>query len=217
MDPKAIDISNEISKDVRKLNGNGDFQSDECIELLKQADIVVTNPPFSLFREYVKVLVDHNKDFLILGNMNAITYRIVLQNFKDNKIRFGFTNGAKTFILPNGDKKAVQNKWFTTLPVSKHNEDLILFRKYTQELYPRYDNYDAINVDKTCDIPADYDGAMGVPISFLDKYDPKQFEIIDGFNRYSFLTGPTEQTQGKYLSKINGIPKYARIIIKKKK
>ena len=216
MDPKSLDISKEISKDVRKLNGDGDFRSDECIELLKQADIVVTNPPFSLFREYVRVLVDHNKDFLILGNINAITYRIVLQNFKENKIRFGFTNGAKTFILPNGDKKAVRISWFTTLPVSKHNEDLILFRKYTPEEYPKYDNYDAINVDKTCDIPADYDGAMGVPITFLDKYDPKQFEIIDGFNRYSFLTGPTEQTQGKYLSKINGIPKYARIIIKKK-
>ena len=216
VDPKSLDISKEISKDVRKLNGDGDFRSDECIELLKQADIVVTNPPFSLFREYVRVLVDHNKDFLILGNINAITYRIVLQNFKENKIRFGFTNGAKTFILPNGDKKAVRISWFTTLPVSKHNEDLILFRKYTPEEYPKYDNYDAINVDKTCDIPADYDGAMGVPITFLDKYDPKQFEIIDGFNRYSFLTGPTEQTQGKYLSKINGIPKYARIIIKKK-
>ena len=93
---------------------------------------------------------------------------------------------------------------------------MVLFRKYNPEAYPRYDNYDAINVDKTCDIPADYDGAMGVPISFLDKYDPKQFEIIDAFNRYSFLTGPTEQTQGKYLSKINDIPKYARIIIKKK-
>ena len=216
VDPKSLDISKEISKDVRKLNGDGDFRSDECIELLKQADIVVTNPPFSLFREYVRVLVDHKKDFLILGNINAITYRIVLQNFKENKIRFGFTNGAKTFILPNGDKKAVRISWFTTLPVSKHNEDLILFRKYTPEEYPKYDNYDAINVDKTCDIPADYDGAMGVPITFLDKYDPKQFEIIDGFNRYSFLTGPTEQTQGKYLSKINDIPKYARIIIKKK-
>ena len=216
VDPKSLDISKEISKDVRKLNGDGDFRSDECIELLKQADIVVTNPPFSLFREYVKVLMDNNKDFVILGNMNAITYKEVFPYIKENRIGLGYLNGNKNFITVDNKEQPIRAFWYTTLPIAKHNEELVLFRKYSPELYPKYDNYDAINVDKTCDIPEDYDGAMGVPISFLDKYDPKQFEIIDGFNRYSFLTGPTEQTQGKYLSKINGIPKYARIIIKKK-
>ena len=112
--------------------------------------------------------------------------------------------------------KAHKVFWYTTLHIDRQHDILKLTKRYIPEEYPKYDNYDAINVDKTCDIPEDYDGAMGVPISFLDKYDPKQFEIIDGFNRYSFLTGPTEQTQGKYLSKINDIPKYARILIKRK-
>ena len=148
--------------------------------------------------------------------MNAITYKEVFPYIKDNRIGLGYLNGNKNFITVDNKEQPIRAFWYTTLPIAKHNEELILYKHYTPELYPKYDNYDAINVDKTCDIPADYDGAMGVPISFLDKYDPKQFEIIDGFNRYSFLTGPTEQTQGKYLSKINGIPKYARIIIKKK-
>ena len=223
VDIKTIYINDCIENDVRYLSGNGDFRSDECIELLKQADIVVTNPPFSLFREYVKVLMDNNKDFVILGNMNAITYKEVFPYIKENKIKMGYGfNKVMEFDVPdtyqskNGVVKVPAICWYTTLQISKYHENMELFRKYTPELYPKYDNYDAINVDKTCDIPADYDGAMGVPISFLDKYDPKQFEIIDGFNRYSFLTGPTEQTQGKYLSKINDIPKYARIIIKKK-
>ena len=207
VDPKSIDISNEIAKDVRKLNGNGDFRSDECIELLKQADIVVTNPPFSLFREFVKVLMDNNKDFIILGNMNAITYKEVFPYIKENKIGLGYLNGAKSFITPDGVEQKFGNIfWYTTLPITKHNEELVLFRKYTPEQYPKYDDYDAINVDKTCDIPEDYYGLMGVPISFMDKYNPKQFEIVDSIGRYSSLDGgPTEKTQGKYLSKINGI------------
>ena len=200
-----------IENDVRYLSGNGDFRSDECIELLKQADIVVTNPPFSLFREYIKVLMDNNKDFVILGNMNAITYKEVSPYIKENRIGLGYLNGNKTFKTPSGTEQKFGNIfWYTTLPISKHNDKLILFRKYTPEAYPRYDNYDAINVDKTCDIPEDYDGAMGVPISFLDKYNPKQFEIIgnmastqiDNYNfGYPF---------------INGNKKYARIIIKRK-
>jgi hypothetical protein len=201
VDPKSIDISKEIEKDVRKLNGNGDFRSDECIELLNQADIVVTNPPFSLFREYVKVLMDNNKDFVILGNMNAITYKEVFPYIKNNKIGLGFTNGGKSFVIPNGEEKKFGNIfWYTTLPIEKHNEELVLFRKYTPELYPKYDNYDAINVDKACDIPVDYDGAMGVPISFLNKYNPNQFDIIDNLGPF-----------------INGVAKYKRIIIKNKK
>ena len=206
VDTKAIDISKEISKDVRKLNGNGDFRSDECIELLKQADIVVTNPPFSLFREYVKVLMDNNKDFVIVGNINAITYKEFFPYIKDNKIGLGFTNGAKSFIRPNGEEKDVQICWYTTLPISKHNEELVLFRKYTPEEYPKYDNYYAINVDKTCDIPSDYDGVMGVPISFLNKYNPNQFQIIG--NEYSLNI---DRGRGY----VAGKRMYSRIFIKK--
>ena len=207
VDPKSIDISKEIEKDVRKLNGNGDFRSDECIELLKQADIVVTNPPFSLFREYVKVLMDNNKDFVIVGNINAITYKEFFPYIKDNRIGLGFTNGAKSFIRPNGEEKDVLICWYTTLPISKHNEELVLFRKYNPEEYPKYDNYDAINVDKTCDIPADYDGVMGVPISFLNKYNPNQFQIIG--NEYSLNI---DRGRGY----VAGKRMYSRIFIKRK-
>ena len=205
VDPKSIDISNEISKDVRKLNGNGDFRSDECIELLKQADIVVTNPPFSLFREYVKVLMDNDKEFLIIGNMNALKYKEVFPYIKNNKIGLGFTNGGKSFIIPNGEEKTVNICWYTTFPISKHNEELILFRKYTPEAYPKYDNYDAINVDKLCDIPEDYDGVIGVPISFLDKYNPKQFEILGQTSgRFEFGIGPTFKYEQALCHNIDG-------------
>ena len=206
MDPKSLDISKEIAKDVRKLNGNGDFRSDECIELLKQADIVVTNPPFSLFREYVKVLMDNNKDFVILGNMNAITYKEVFPYIKENRIGLGYLNGNKTFKTPAGTEQKFGNIfWYTTLPISKHNEELILFRKYTPEEYPKYDNYDAINVDKLCDIPEDYDGVIGVPISFLDKYNPKQFEILGQTSgRFEFGIGPTFKYEQALCHNIDG-------------
>ena len=210
VDPKAIDISKEIEKDIRKLNGNGDFRSDECIELLKQADIVVTNPPFSLFREYVKVLMDNNKDFVILGNMNSITCKEIFPYIKENRIGLGYLNGAKSFITPDGVEQKFGNIfWYTTLPIAKHNEELILYKHYTPEAYPKYDNYDAINVDKTCDIPEDYDGAMGVPISFLDKYDPKQFKIL-GLDRYI-----TDNPHYGHRFTLNNKETYARILIKK--
>ena len=200
VDIKTIYINDWIENDVRYLSGNGDFRSDECIELLKQADIVVTNPPFSLFREYVNVLMDNNKDFVILGNMNAITYKEVFPYIKENRIGLGYLNGNKTFKTPAGTEQKFGNIfWYTTLPISKHNEELILYKHYTPEEYPKYDNYDAINVDKTCDIPADYNGVMGVPISFLNKYNPKQFDIIDKLEPF-----------------VNGVAKYKRIIIKNK-
>ena len=200
VDIKTIYINDCIENDVRYLSGNGDFRSDECIELLKQADIVVTNPPFSLFREYVKVLMDNNKDFVILGNMNAITYKEVFPYIKENRIGLGYLNGAKSFITPDGVEQKFGNIfWYTTLPIAKHNEELILYKHYTPEEYPKYDNYDAINVDKTRDIPEDYDGAMGVPISFIEKYNPNQFNIID-----------------KLRPVVNGVVKYQRIIIKNK-
>ena len=200
VDIKTIYINDWIENDVRYLSGNGDFRSDECIELLKQADIVVTNPPFSLFREYVKVLMDNNKDFVILGNMNAITYKEVFPYIKENRIVLGYLNGAKSFITPDGVEQKFGNIfWYTTLPIAKHNEELILYKHYTPEEYPKYDNYDAINVDKTCDIPEDYDGAMGVPISFIEKYNPNQFDIIDELRPV-----------------VNEVLKYQRIIIKNK-
>ena len=192
---------------VKPLKGDGDFRSAECIELLKQADVVVTNPPFSLFKEFVKVLMDNNKDFIILGNMNAITYKEVFPYIKENRIRLGFTNGTKSFIRPNGEEKEVQICWYTTLPISKHNEELVLFRKYNPEAYPKYDNYDAINVDKVADIPCDYDDVMGVPITFLDKYNPKQFQIIG-----NELSLNIDRGRGY----VSGKRMYSRIFIKRK-
>ena len=212
VDPKAIDISKEIEKDVRKLNGNGDFRSDECIELLNQADIVVTNPPFSLFREYVKVLMDNDKEFLIIGNMNALKYKEIFPYIKNNKIGLGYGfNNVMEFDVPdtynseNGVVRVPAICWYTTFPISKHNEELILFRKYTPEAYPKYDNYDAINVDKLCDIPEDYDGVIGVPISFLDKYNPKQFEILGQTSgRFEFGIGPTFKYERALCHNIDG-------------
>ena len=174
------------------LYGNGDFRSDECIELLREADIVVTNPPFSLFREYVAQLIEHNKKFLIIGNLNAITYKECFRFIKDNKMWLGYNNGPKTYLVPNnyeqdnifvgtdGKKYAKMGNtgWYTNLDVSKRHESLTLYKKYNPKEYPSYDNYDAINVDKVSDIPVDYNNMMGVPITFLDKYNPKQFEIL---------------------------------------
>ncbi len=173
------------------LEGDGDFRSSECIELLKESDIVVTNPPFSLFREYVAQLVEYEKKFLILGNNNAITYKEIFKLIKDNKIWLGYgANKTLEFILSdeydrwdrieNGKKigKVPAISWFTNLDVKKRHEELILYKKYNSKDYPKYDNYDAINIDKTADIPIDYNGVMGVPITFLDKHNPEQFEII---------------------------------------
>ena len=216
---------------IKHLQGDGDFRSKECIELLKQADIVVTNPPFSLFREYVAQLVEYDKKFVIIGHQNAITYKEIFKLIKENKIwlGFGFTGGAGHFINTQYENYATATDkkegmirvsgvhWFTNLDINKRHEDLILYKNYTPEEYPKYDHYDGINVDKTKDIPMDYKGNMGVPITFLDKYNPEQFEIIDGLNRYSILEGPTPETQGKYLSQVNGKPIYVRIIIKNKK
>ena len=213
------------------LKGNGSFDSPECIELLKKSDIVVTNPPFSLFREYLAMLEKYEKRFLIIGNTNALSYKEIFQMFQYDKIRTGYTNfnvgmffqvpddWEKYHHIENGKKiaRVSTSCWFTNLPVSKHNEDLILYKHYTPEEYPKFDNYDAINVNTYTDIPCDYDGIMGVPITFLDKYNPEQFEIVDAIGRYSMLTGPTPETKGKYLTMLDGKPKYARIIIRNKK
>lgn len=220
---------NEIG--IKKLKGDGDFRSKECIELLKQADIVVTNPPFSLFREYVAQLIEYDKKFVIVGHQNAISYKEIFKLIKENKLwlGYGFKGGAGHFINKHYEDYATATDrkegmirvsgvtWFTNLDISKRHEDLILYKNYSPEEYPKFDHYDAINVDKTSDIPMDYKGAMGVPITFLNKYSPEQFEIIDGLNRYSILDGPTKETQGKYLSQVNGNPIYVRIVIKNKK
>ncbi len=160
------------------LKGNGDFRNQESIELLKEADIVITNPPFSLFREYVAQLIEYDKNFLIIGNDNAITYKEIFKLIKDNKIWLGYTR-VKEFVQPSGEVKKFGNiGWFTNLETEKRHQELILYKKYNPEEFPKYDNYDAIEVSKVVDIPQDYDGVMGVPITFLDKFNPEQFEIV---------------------------------------
>lgn len=161
------------------LRGNGDFRSRECIELLKEADIVVTNPPFSLFREYVAQLMEYEKKFLIIGSLNAINYREIFPYIKKNEIWLGINNGAKAYNKPDGTIQKMGNTgWFTNLPHKIRNEEIDLVCRYSSEVYARYDNYDAIEVSKVTDIPYDYVGVMGVPMTFLDKYCPNQFEII---------------------------------------
>lgn len=178
------------------LEGNGDFRSPECIEILKEADVVVTNPPFSLFREYVAQLMEYNKLFLIIGNQNAITYKEIFPLLKDNKVWLGYHCGDMAFAVPeyyeeretrfwideSGQKwRSLGNIcWYTNLDITKRHEKLDLYRKYKghEDEYPKYDNYDAINVDKVSEIPEDYMDVMGVPITFLDKYNPEQFEIV---------------------------------------
>lgn len=202
------------------LKGNGDFRSAECIELLKEADIVVTNPPFSLFREYVAQLMEYDKKFLIIGHQNAIHYKDIFTLIKANKLwlGMGFKGGATHFYSVYKDIATAGNhkegmirvsgvNWFTNLDLPKRHEELILYKQYTQEDYPKYDNYDAINVDKTADIPEDYYGVMGVPITFMDKYNPDQFEIINT----STIAMP------KGAPYINGKRIYERILIRNKK
>lgn len=163
---------------ITPLRQNGDFRSPECIELLQKADIVVTNPPFSLAREYIACLMEQHKGFLIIGDMNWITYKEVFPLLKDDRIWLG-NCAVKEFIQPDGTIKKFGNKlWFTNLDIKKRHEKLILYKKYSPEEFPKYDNYDAINVDKVSDIPCDYDGNMGVPITFLSSYNPEQFEIV---------------------------------------
>ncbi|MFZ1702756.1 MAG: adenine-specific methyltransferase EcoRI family protein [Saprospiraceae bacterium] len=216
---------------IKKLKSDGDFRSKESIALLKQADIVVTNPPFSLFREYVAQLIEHDKKFIIVGHQNAISYKEIFKLIKEDKmwLGYGFKGGAAHFINKHYEDYATAGNhqegmirvsgvtWFTNLDISKRHEDLILYKTYNPKEYPKFDHYDAINVDKTNEIPMDYKGNIGVPITFLNKYSPEQFEIIDGLNRYSILDGPTPETQGKYLSQVNGNPIYVRIVIKNKK
>ncbi|MEK7568629.1 MAG: adenine-specific methyltransferase EcoRI family protein [Patescibacteria group bacterium] len=206
---------------MTEMIGTGDFRSEECIELLKEADIVVTNPPFSLFREYVAQLMEYNKKFLILGNQNAITYKDTFKLIKENKLWLGYDNGGtKWFQVPVGydiqteSRIKVENGikffsmgsivWFTNLDTTKRHEKLVLYKKYTPEEYPNYDYQDIIEVSKVAEIPFDYDGTMAVPKTFIDKYNPKQFELL------GFLNGG-----GKDETVLSKHP-FARILIRNK-
>ncbi|HHT9146855.1 MAG TPA: adenine-specific methyltransferase EcoRI family protein [Candidatus Wunengus sp. YC61] len=223
---------------ITRMISNGDFRSEECIELLKEADIVVTNPPFSLFREYMAQLMEYKKTFLILGNQNALTYKEIFKLIRENKLWLGYDNGGtKWFQVPadydiqtesrikieNGIKYLSMGSimWFTNLDTTKRHQELTFYKKYTSEEYLKYDNYAAINVNRVSDIPMDYDGIMGVPITFFDKYNPDQFEVIDGLNRYTVLdvAGLNENAVNNHLhmTEINGKSTYFRVLIKNKK
>ena len=209
VDDEGFDRHNPAESNKKGLYGSGDFRSANAIQFLKMADIVVTNPPFSLFREYVAQLMEYNKKFLIIGNMNAITYKEIFPYIMENKLWLGM-NHISEFIQPDGNKKKFGNiLWFTNLPNKKRTEPMELWKEYKPEVYPKYDNYDAINVDKTYMIPKDYDGVMGVPISFLDKYCPTQFKIVGIANNVRYM--------GNFPCKtiINGKPVYNRLLIQR--
>ena len=225
---------NEIG--IVHLQNDGDFRSNESIELLKQADIVVTNPPFSLFREYVAQLMEYNKKFIIIGNVNAISYKECFEAIKENKMWLGY-NCVRHFAQPDGTMyETARTYWYTNLDIAKRHEDIVLYKKYSPNEYAKYENFDAINVDRTQDIPVDYKGKIGVPITFLDKYNPAQFEIIGlGISNSGLEIGvkPYKPEHKKYRKDIqkrgavdgdlyivrDGVVEvpYARVIIKNKR
>lgn len=227
--------------EVKPLQGDGDFRSPECVALLQQADIVVTNPPFSLFREYVAQLIEHGKKFIILGNKNAITYKETFPLIKNNEIWMGVTPMGKDMLFgvpdwyarvlketksPGSSYRIVNGKiraraqacWFTNLDHDKRHEKLILYKSYTPDEYPHYDNYDAIEISKISEIPGDYDGAMGVPITFLDKHNPDQFEILGATESEGkgFSAGIWREDSKVAQPLINSEKRYKRIFIKRK-
>jgi hypothetical protein len=204
----AIDLSDvqdllrQDRNSATPLQGNGDFRSEECVELLKQADIVCTNPPFSLFRDYIDQLMEHEKKFLILGSQTALTYRETFQYIQQDRMWLGYDNGGTKWFrvpmdysVPTESRMKVEDgvkyisfgsiNWYTNLDTTKRHEELTLYKRYTPEAYPRYVNYDAIEVPRVFDIPLDYEGEMGVPITFLDKYNPSQFEIVGSSQTHS--------------------------------
>lgn len=232
LDGSRIPDPEEIG--IHYFQGDGDFRSKECIELLKEADIVVTNPPFSLFREYVAQLIEYDKKFIIVGHQNAIHYSEIFPLIKENKmwLGYGFKGGAAHFIsnyqdtATAGDHKEGMIRvsgvvWFTNLEIDKRHEELILFKHYSSEEYPKYENFDAIDVSKTAEIPCDYDGMMGVPDTFLDKYCPTQFEIVGlGCGDLAKQIGITKNYRGRtdvaYVKDGKQTCPYSRIIIRKK-
>ena len=227
-DKNGNHIADDIEWEVSELKGHGDFSDEEGCQMMQECDVVVTNPPFSLFRDFVAQLMEYNKKFLIIGNMNAITYKEIFPLIKDNKLWLGASikSGDRKFYVPDNyplnasgcgidekGKRFIRVKgvrWFTNIEDAKRNLPIDLYKKYNPKEYPKYDNYDAINVNKTSDIPMDYDGVMGVPITFLDKYCPTQFEIV-GLDRY--VEGNTMPNKRMH---INGKEIYARILIRRK-
>ena len=205
-----IDDGDALQED---LTGNGDFRSPECVEILKECDIVCTNPPFSLFRDFVDLLITNNVQFLIIGNQNAFTYKEVFKLIKNNKIWTGY-NMVKKFNQPDGSIKEFGNVcWFTNMATTKRVEELVLTKRYADNpsAYPHYDNYDAIEVSRVVNIPSDFDGVMGVPITFIDKYNPDQFEIL-GDSRYHDGSDVAND-----INFINGKGLYRRVLIRRKK
>ena len=220
----------------RELKADGDFRSDECVTLLKHADIVVTNPPFSLFREYVAQLMEHDKRFLIIGNTNALHYQEIFKLIKENKMWLGYSQPVAFIVPDHYEMRSVRSwrdeegtnwrslgnaRWFTNLDIMKRHEDLILFKTYDEKQYPKYDNYDAIEVARNTDIPFDYDGLMGVPDTFLDRHNPDQFELIGiPFGNLGKALGVTKNHRGRTDIAITRGGKsrcpYSRIIIKRK-
>jgi len=224
-DPEEIGINH--------LKGDGDFRSKESIELLKQADIVVTNPPFSLFREYVAQLIEYDKNFIIIGHQNALTYKEIFPLIKENTLwlGYGFKGGAAHFINTQYKDYASADDhqegmirvsgvtWYTNFDISKRHEDLILYKQFNSDEFPKYDNYDAININKTKDIPLDYEGYMGVPITFMNKYNPEQFEIIGATESEGkgFSNGLWDKESKISQPVVNKKRVYKRIFIKNKR
>ena len=229
-DKNGDNIPNPEEIGIKPLKGDGDFRSLECIELLKQADIVVTNPPFSLFREYVSQLVEYDKKCIIVGNHNAITYKEIFSLIRENKLWLGFgfnrnmahcvnkhyVDYASDLDHKEGMIRVSGVVWYTNIDISKRHDEMILFKTYNEEEYPKFDNYNAINVDKTKEIPMDYEGAMGVPITFLDKYNPEQFELLGCTYSYGEPVGYHIEGKG-FNPSINGKEIYKRLFIKNKK
>lgn len=207
------EFDNNSKESRTELRGNGDFRSEECIKLLQESDIIITNPPFSLFREYIAQLIKYNKDFLIIGNMNAATYKEIFPLFKNNQVWFGYTS-PKIFITPDRTEKKFGNiLWYTNLESGKRHCRIQLKEKYygNEEKYPKYDNYDAIEVSKVINIPYDYYGLMGVPVTFLNKYCPEQFELV-GHDHDLTGDGGAGISDGQFIC--NGKNVYKRVLIK---
>ena len=222
---------------VRSLEGDGDFRSKECIAFLEEADIVVTNPPFSLFREYVAQLIKYDKKFIIIGNINAVTYKEIFPLIQRDQVWLGpsIHSGDREFEIPSSypleaagsrtddeGRRYIRVKgvrWFTNLDFPQRHEELTLYKKYSPEEYPDYDNYDVINVDKVADIPCNYDGVMGVPITYLDKHNPDQFEIIGATESEGkgFSFGLWDASSKVSQPMVNGKRVYKRIFIRKRK
>lgn len=218
----------EIIKEfkVKRLKGDGDFASDECIAFMKESDIVVTNPPFSLFRQFISLLFLYKKKFLVIGNMNAITYKEIFPYVQNNEAWLGYNNGDMAFRVPDdseprktrfwideyGQKwRSLGNAmWFTNLDVMYRHRFMVLNEKYSPDRYPHFDNYDAINVSRVADIPKDYDGIMAVPLTILNKYNPDQFEIVGEANHGS------DNPFDLFKPTIKGKDIFKRILIKRK-